>query len=142
MRNAFYELLKIKNESNSTLINFNSFPLIKRIFSSRVNFARISDLKKCTKTQIIWVISNLIRIKNIPVWIYWTYNRICVLDINAHNDQGCLGIKPAILFSAVELNQRALTNCPRRPKVSRNSGKYIDWWSNDIVTLQKIMNER
>ena len=39
-------LLKIKNESNSTYVTFNSFLLIKNTFSSWVDFYRIIDLKK------------------------------------------------------------------------------------------------
>ena len=40
-----YTLLKKRNENNSTWVKNNSFPLIKRSFSSWVDFTRLNDLK-------------------------------------------------------------------------------------------------
>ena len=34
--------------------------------------------------------------------VYGTYNRVCVLNINTHNDQGQVGIETAILPLAVD----------------------------------------
>ena len=38
-------LLKKRNKSSSTWVKYNSFPLIKRAFSSWVDFTRLNDLK-------------------------------------------------------------------------------------------------
>ena len=42
------------------------------------------------------------------VWIYWTYNRIDVFDIIAHNEQSCTGIEPFLLSSAERLQRSVL----------------------------------
>ena len=97
--------LKIVNESNWTWVDFNLFHLIKRTFSFLVDFSWQTYLKTCTQTWVIWVNSNLRKIKSVlrEVSVCWTYNRICALDINAHNDQGCTGVESALLSSAGKL---------------------------------------
>ena len=76
--------LKIKKESNLISVNFNSFPLTKRTFLSRVDFSRLRNLKKYTQTWVIWMNSYLIKIKGelseVSVWVYWTCNQsdLCV----------------------------------------------------------------
>ena len=47
--------------------------------------------------------------RKVSVWIYWTYNRICALDINAYNDQVCTVVEVAVLISAVGLMQSTQT---------------------------------
>ena len=74
--------------------------------------------------------------------VYRTYNRICVLDINAHNDQDYAGFELTLLFSTQELKQSALTVWLERLFSKLNSGKCVDILSNDVATLQKIMNEQ
>ena len=46
-------LLKIKNESNSTWVTFNSFPLIKRTLSSWVDFSQQNNLKNWLKLELL-----------------------------------------------------------------------------------------
>ena len=76
----------------------------------------------------------------ISVWVYWTYDWICPLDINAHNEQEWTD-DPALLCSAAGLNQSALTIRPRRHISIRNNDKYISRWSNFVTTDKIIMNE-
>ena len=127
----FYEL-KIKTESNSTWNNFNSFPLPKRTSSSPVDFSQLSDLKKCTQNWVIWVNSKLIKraISGVSVWVYVTYNRICMLDINAHYDQDYTGIEFALIFSAAWLKHGTLTITPRRHStvdfLTKRKTKFVD----------------
>ena len=52
----------------------------------------LSELKPHKKIKIIKS-----ALSKVSVWIYWMYNCICVLDISAHDDQGCTGIEPAPL---------------------------------------------
>ena len=53
-----------------------------------------------------------------------TNNWIRALDINAHNEQCCTRIEPALLFSAAGLKQRAKAIRPGRHFSSWNNGKY------------------
>ena len=137
--------LKIKNKSNSIWVTYNFFPLIKRTFWSWVDFSRLNYLKKCTQTWVIWVHASLIKIKSklsdASIWVYWTDNQICALDINPHNDQGCTGIGPVLLSLAAGQNQTALTIWSRRHTSNRNNEKYIDKRSNFVNTDKKVMNE-
>ena len=64
-----------------------------------------------------------------------------MLEINAQHDRGCTGIEPAVLSSVEKLKQSGVTTRPRRPYAKQNSGKYIDWRPNGVMTTQKIMNE-
>ena len=64
-------------------------------------------------------------------WVYWTYFRICVLDID-HNYQSCTGIERDSLASAVKLNLSELTTLLQRTCTKRNSGKYI---KDDVTVL-------
>ena len=41
--------------------------------------------------------------------VYTTNSRICAFEINAHNNQGCTGIEPALLPSTAGLKKSALT---------------------------------
>ena len=56
------------------------------------------------KCDFLWENSNLIKIYNYQKRTKQSfglslsnYNRICMIDINAHNDQGCSGIEPTLL---------------------------------------------
>ena len=71
-------------------------------------------------------------------WVYWTYDRINLLDIS---DLDWMGIDPALLSSAEQMNQIALTIRPQKPNGEQNRLKYIDRRSNDVTTGQKTMNE-
>ena len=62
-----------------------------------------------------------------------------MLDINAHNDPG---IEPALQYLAEELKQIALTARSLRHLSFRNKGDHIDKRSNDVVIIQKILNEK
>ena len=73
--------------------------------------------------------------------IYWTYNQICALDINACNDQDCMEIKSTLLSSAVRLKESALTIWPQRHISIPNNKKYNDKWSDFVTIGKKIMNE-
>ena len=64
-----------------------------------------------------------------------------MLNIDAHNDQVCTEIESAILSSAQELKQSALTTRPRRHFSNRNNREYIDRRCNSVTTVQKVMNE-
>ena len=113
-----YTFLKWKNECKSTSIDFN----IKRTFSSWVDFTRLNDLKQCPKTWIIWMNSNLIKktiikseLRKVIVWINWIWNRICVLYINDHNDQGWKEFEPVQPWPCNLLNLcRTKAVCPNR----------------------------
>ena len=59
----------------------------------------------------------------------------------ALNDLDYTGIQPALLSSAEELYQNALTTRPWISSGEQNSGKFINRRSNDVITRQKIMNE-
>ena len=65
------------------------------------------------------------------------YNLICVLDINAHNEQDSTGIKPALPFSAEELNE----STPNTGTQSLYTQEIYTQTINGVVTCQKIMNE-
>ena len=52
------------NVSNSTWVNFNLFAFLKWTLSPWLDFSRLSDLKKCTQIWVIWIYSNLIKIKS------------------------------------------------------------------------------
>ena len=116
-----------------------SFPLIKRAFESWVDGTRYNNLKYCAQIWVIWIILNLIKIESAQseasIYVYWTYNRICALDINFNNDEGCTRIKPALLFSAAELKQSELTIRSRRtplPETTRNIQ------TNDLTLLPLV----
>ena len=117
--------------------------MIKRIFSSSVDFPRLNVLKKCTQTWVIWVISNLMKIEIAlrEVSIYWIYNSLCDLDINAQDYQGCRVIDHLLLFSAAWLKESILTIRPWRHTTNWKNWKYIDRQSNFATTIQKIINE-
>ena len=82
-------------------------------FSYWVDLSRLSDLKKFTEIWVIWIYWNLIKLKSalsvVSVWVYWTCNPICAFDIHAHNDQGCMGIEPALLSPAAGQKQSMIT---------------------------------
>ena len=106
------------------------------------NFSFGKLVKKCTQLWVISVNSKLIKIKNalneVSVWVYWTYNRICELDINAHYT----GIEPALLSLSAGKTRSALTIRPREHISIRNNEKYnIYRRSNFVKTCKKIMNE-
>ena len=139
-RNKVITLLKKKNESNSTWVTVNSFPLIKRTFSSWVHFTRKSDLKNYTHAWVFCIKSNLIKIKS-EVSVYWTYNWVYAFDFNIHADQGCTGIKPVLLSSADGQKQSMLTIRLRRNTSTRNNDNYIERRSNFVTTGMKVMSE-
>ena len=65
------------------------------------------------------MLHHAVNIKSTPielsVWVYQTFNRICVLHINNHKDQGIwTGFEPTFLFSAEEQQKSSLTVCRRR----------------------------
>ena len=72
-------------------------------------------------------------LNEVSVWVYWTCNLICVLDVNAHNEQSCTGIEPAILSSAAELKHTALIIQSWRHISLRNNENYKDSWSNFVI---------
>ena len=89
------------NESNLIWVNFNSFPLIKRTFSSWVDFTWLNDSKWCAQTWDVCINSNFINNNNNnnnnncknklgEVSVYRKYNR----------DQGFTGFESPLLFSA------------------------------------------
>ena len=80
-------------------------------------------------------------LSEVSVWVYRTYNRIYVLDINDYNDQRFTKIEPALLSSAEGMKQRALIISRRRHFSDRNNEKFIDRRSKGVATGQKIMNE-
>ena len=142
--NSEYDaLLKIKNEHNSTWVNFNSFPLIKRTFSSWIDFSRLNDLYK---TWVIWLNLNLVKIKRalneVSIWVYLKHNRMCAHYINAPNDQGYTRIKLALITSEAGLKQSALTIRSRWNNVNDiwNNEKYIGRRFNFVHTSKKILN--
>ena len=71
------------------------------------------------------------------VWVsfYWTYKQICVLNIDAHNDQGCMDV---FLSSVKGLKQSALTTRLLKHSSNTNNWKYIDKRLNWVTTGQKI----
>ena len=90
---------KKKTESSSTSVNVNWF-----IPSDKTNLLIFSwffstERFKIMHSNFMRVNSNLIKIKcalsKFSALFYRTYNRICALDINAHNDQGYARIKKA-----------------------------------------------
>ena len=140
--------LKWKNESNSTWVNFSSFPLIKRTFSFWADFSGLDDLEWCTQTWIISV--NLCQIKiiiiksaqrEVSIWNYRTYKRIFEVAIDDHKDQGCQGFEPPLLPSTENLKQNTKTTPPRRHFKNRNNRNYVDRRSHEVTTGQKIRNE-
>ena len=78
-------------------------------------------------------------LRKASVWVYLAYKRICVLDINEHNKQGCIGLEPVLLFSAEELKQSALIVRARRHFLKWNNEKFINMRFNDVTIVQKIM---
>ena len=80
-------------------------------------------------------------LRDVSMWENWTFNRICVFDINAHNSQDCTRIKSALLFSAAGLAQDDLAIRPRWHASTLNNEKYLDRRSNFAATGMKIMNE-
>ena len=100
-------LLKIKILSNSTWVNFKSFPLMKGTFSFSVDFSWLSDFKTYTQNWVIWFNTNLIKIKSrlseVSVWDYWTYNRIYALDMNAVNEFASAKANPIYYLHGIEV---------------------------------------
>ena len=130
-------LKQIMTVINSTWVNFYWFPLMKRAFSSWIDFSRLSDLKKSINFRLISVNSNLMIIKNAPNEVYWTYSLIFVLEINAHNDQSCKTIESTLPFSAAGIKQNVLIVRPRRYISNHNKEKYIDRRSDFVTTRKK-----
>ena len=73
----------------------------------------------------------------LSIWVYWTCNHICELDIDAHNDHASSNLNP------LSYPQQKCTQAiwPRRQFFKRNDEKCIDRRSNNATTGQKIMNE-
>ena len=98
---CWYNLLKMKNERNSTWVNFKSFHLMK-----------------ASSTLIVIIVLKLHKNQNplseISIWVYWTYNQICGRNNNTYIGQDCSVIEPAPQFSTPGLKQSALTIRPRR----------------------------
>ena len=88
--------------------------------------------------QKITIVKNAL--SEVSVWVYWAYNRICMLVIKAHNNRGCTGIVPVLLPSAEGLKQSALTTRSRSHFSNWKNGKYIDRRFNGITTGQIILN--
>ena len=83
---------------------------------------------------------NQIALWEVSVWVYWTYNQICALDINARNNLNCKGMKLALLSSAAVMNQGELTIRQQRHTSIQNNAKYIGRQSNIVTIVKKIMN--
>ena len=99
---------------------------------------KVSYLSKLKASWKIIVIKSVLR----ETWVWIAYNRICVLDINAQNDQSCTGIEPALQSSTEELNQSALTTSLRGPWASRNSWKHIKGHSYLLENHEWAVNTR
>ena len=80
-------------------------------------------------------------VSEVSLSVYGTTNQICVLDINAHNDQSCTEIEAALLYSAKILMQNAPAVRSQIHTTNRNNGKYIGRLSNDVTTDQIIANK-
>ena len=102
--------------------------------------------KRFTLTWVTWVNSNLIKYYNYQkhvseVWIYWAYNQIYALGINAPNDLGWRGMEPALQSSAQELNRSALTDQIQKLSCELNSRMCIERRSSGVITRQTIKNK-
>ena len=106
----------------------------------KIMLSILSDLMKFKSHKKIVIIKSLLN--EVSVWVYWTCNRICVLDFDLHNYQGCTGIEPVLLSSAEGLKQSAVTTWPWRHLSNRNNGKYIDRRSDGVTTSQEITNKQ
>ena len=75
--------------------------------------------KRKPRKKIVFIKSSLSEIL-----IYWTYNWIRALDIDALNNQVSTEIESAPLSSAQRLKKSALTTGPWRYFSNRNKGKH------------------
>ena len=91
---------------------------------------------------VLWTVDlSVVSAKRNFSLIYWTYNRICVLDVNAYNDHSCTGIEPATLPSEERLKQNALAFRLRIHSTNQSNGKYVDRECKSAVTREKMINE-
>ena len=132
--NPFELILTHSHIDKTHLLIWSWFYKAKRFEIMHSNSSYFSKLK---------LIKNHRNKNEASVWVYWSHNHICVFDINAHNDQSCTGIEPALLSSTIELTRTALTIWPRKPRGELNNEKYtdiykyIEIWDKGLIVPQR-----
>ena len=100
----------------------------------------MSCLTKLIHHKKILLIKSML--SEISVWVYRTYNGICVLDINEWSQRpGLHEIRTSSLSLIKGTEAEWAIRSATKSLSNQNNEKYIDKRSDDATTGQKFMNE-